>query len=135
MKIFFNTIGCIALALGVIGIVLPLLPTTPFLLLAAACFLRGSDRMYRWLTQNRVFGRYLLDFQERRGVTLRVKIVAITVMWTSLLYSMYAVALPTLRWPLALIGLGVTAYLALGLKTLPKQTAQSAKQVNDQRGH
>ena len=129
MKIFFNTIGCIALALGVIGIALPLLPTTPFLLLAAACFMRGSDRMYRWLTQNRVFGPYLLDYQERRGVTLRVKVVALTLLWASLLYSMYT--LPTLRWPLLLLGLGVSAYLTLRLKTLPKATERDTRQLNN----
>ncbi len=129
MKIFFNTIGWIALALGVIGIALPLLPTTPFLLLAAACFMRGSDRMYRWLTQNRVFGRYLRDYQEQRGVTLRVKVVALTVMWASLLYSMYT--LPALRWPLGLIGLGVSAYLTFRLKTLQKSSTCNPGRLND----
>lgn len=129
MKILFNTVGFIALALGVIGIVLPLLPTTPFLLLAAACFLRGSDRMYHWLTRNPVFGHYLLDYQKHRGVTLRVKIVAISVMWTSLLYAMYL--MPALRWPLGIIGTGVTLYLVLRLKTISSSPENHSREIDE----
>jgi len=129
MKIFFNIAGGLALILGIIGIALPLLPTTPFLLLAAACFLRGSARMHRWMTQNPVFGRYLLDYQEKKGVTLRVKIVAIAMMWLSLLYSMF-VFTPVLRIPLGLIGLGVTVYLIVGLKTVQRTTPQGSTEVN-----
>jgi len=132
MKIFFNIVGCIALTLAVAGMALPLVPTTPFLLLAAACFMRGSERMYRWLTQNRVFGRYLLDFQENKGVTLRVKITAIAAMWISLLYSMYFLPLPALQIPLGLMGLGVTAYLALGLKTLQRPSRRGLRQTDDE---
>lgn len=134
MKIFFNVVGCIAVALGIIGIALPLLPTTPFLLLAAACFLRGSDRLYRWLTGNRVFGPYLLDYQEKKGVTLRVKVVAILVMWTSMLYSMFMLPIPALRWPMGLIGLGVTAYLIWGLKTLQRPTPRGSQRIDDEAG-
>ncbi|WP_017523710.1 YbaN family protein [Pusillimonas noertemannii] len=132
MKIFFNVVGSIALALAIIGAAIPLVPTTPFLLLAAACFMRGSERMYRWLTGNRVFGRYLLDFQERKGVTLRVKLTAIAVMWVSLSYSIYMLPSLALRIPLALMGIGVTAYLALGLKTLQRPGPSGSRQINDQ---
>lgn len=132
MKIFFNTIGFVALALGVIGIVLPLLPTTPFLLLAAACFMRGSDTMYRWMTQNPVFGRYLLDYQQHKGVTLRTKLVAISVMWASLLYTMYL--MPTLWWPIGIIGIGVTLYLIFRLKTVPADLRNDTRHIDEKSG-
>lgn len=131
MKLFLNIVGCVAVVLAVLGIVLPLLPTTPFLLLAAACFLRGSQRLHRWLTGNRVFGRYLLDYQEKKGVTLRVKLTAISVMWASMLYSMWVVPSAAMRWPLALIGAGVTVYLIWGLKTLQTPTQRGSTPIND----
>lgn len=129
MKIFFNVVGFIALGLAIIGIPLPLVPTTPFLLLAAACFLRGSGRMHRWMTQNPFFGKYLLDFQEKKGVTLRIKIVAIAFMWLWMITSMYFV--PQLIIPLSLIGSGVTAYLVFGLRTLPERTVESSSGTDD----
>ena len=132
MKIFFNVIGSIALALAIIGAAIPLVPTTPFLLLAAACYMRGSDRMYRWLTQNRVFGRYLLDFYENKGITLRVKVMAIGVMWISLLYSIYFLPLPALQISLALLGLGVTIYLAFGLKTVRRPSRRGSARIEDE---
>ncbi|HLU20588.1 MAG TPA: YbaN family protein [Pusillimonas sp.] len=129
MKIFFNTVGFIALALGVVGMVLPLLPTTPFLLLAAACFMRGSDRMYHWMTHNPVFGRYLLDYQRHKGVTLRVKILAISLMWGSLLYTMYL--LPALWWPIGIIGVGVSLYLIFRLKTIPGAPRNETRHIDE----
>ncbi|HUH87086.1 MAG TPA: YbaN family protein [Pusillimonas sp.] len=133
MKIFFNVVGGIALALAALGVALPLLPTTPFLLVAAACFLRGSPRMHAWLTQNQVFGHYLRDYQEKKAVPLRIKVVAIGLMWLSLGYSMLFVV-PTLKIPLGLIGLGVTAYLVLGLKTLPRSTSCGSQGIDDKTG-
>lgn len=129
MKIFFNIVGFIALGLAIIGIPLPLVPTTPFLLLAAACFMRGSDRMHDWMTQNPLFGKYLRDFEEKKGVTLRVKVFAIMLMWLWLIASMYFV--PPFIIPLSLIGLGVTAYMVFGLRTLPAQTPDATSKAED----
>jgi uncharacterized membrane protein YbaN (DUF454 family) len=71
--------GCIALALGVAGIPLPLLPTTPFLLLAAFFFARGSKRWHDWLVGHRVFGPYIAAFREKRGLTPEQKLkIAVT---------------------------------------------------------
>jgi len=111
MKIWFNIAGCIAVALGVLGIFLPLLPTTPFLLLASACFARGSTRMHAWLLGNSVFGEYLRNFEEGRGIPLRAKITAITLLWLSLAYSVSRVPGAPLRIMLIAIGIGVTVYL------------------------
>ena len=62
------------MALGIAGIFLPLLPTTPFLLLAAACYVRSSPRLYRWLMNHRWTGEYIRDYREKRGLPLRTKI-------------------------------------------------------------
>jgi uncharacterized membrane protein YbaN (DUF454 family) len=72
--------GCIAVALGLVGIPLPLLPTTPFLLLAAFFFARGSQRWHDWLIGHRVFGPYIVAFREKRGLTPEQKLkIAVTV--------------------------------------------------------
>ncbi|HEY9279565.1 MAG TPA: YbaN family protein [Eoetvoesiella sp.] len=124
MKILLNILGTVALALAILGIFLPLLPTTPFLLLASACYLRGSRRMHRWLVSNRVFGEYLNNIQNNRGIPLRGKILALLFLWLSLAYSAYAMPLLWVQVLLLIPGIGVTVYL-LRMKTLttppPKQ--------------
>ena len=111
MKIWFNLVGCIAVVLAVLGVFLPLLPTTPFLLLASACFARGSTRMHAWLLDNRLFGSYLRNFEEGRGIPLRGKIVAIGLLWLSMAYSVSRVGSWPLRALLILIAVCVTVYL------------------------
>jgi len=122
MKIVFNLIGCLAVALGVLGIFLPLLPTTPFLLLASACFARGSTRLHNWLQTNRVFGKYLRDYENGKGIPLRGKIWILIFMWTSMSYSIWRLhdrlALQIL---VALIGTGVTIYLTRFVPTMSVQ--------------
>lgn len=111
MKTALIIVGIIALALAVLGLFLPLLPTTPFLLLASACFARGSDRLHRWLLGHGVFGAYLRSFEEVKGIPLRAKVVAISVLWVSMSVSITMVEHLALRILLALIGLAVTIYL------------------------
>ena len=67
-KWLLMSLGILAMVVGLIGVVVPLLPTTPFLLLAAACFVRSSDTLYDWLTSNRLFGGFIRDYREQRGV-------------------------------------------------------------------
>ena len=110
-KTLYNIAGTIALLLGIVGIFLPLLPTTPFLLLASACYMRGSDRMYQWLMNQRHLGPYLQNFQAGRGIPLRAKITALAIMWTSLTVSIWFVPLVWVRFLLLLPGIGVTIYL------------------------
>ncbi len=80
-------IGLTAVALGMLGVVLPLLPTTPFLLLAAACFARSSERFHDWLMNMPVFGQYIRDYKAGKGIPLRVKVTALTVLWATILTS------------------------------------------------
>lgn len=86
-KALLIIIGWISFAIGVVGIVLPLIPTTPLLLLAAACFIRSSDRMYDWLLSNKYFGKYIRDYREYRGIPLKAKWVGISLLWISILSS------------------------------------------------
>lgn len=118
MKWLFNILGGLALALAIIGIFLPLLPTTPFLLLASACFLRGSPRMHDWMLHNRLFGAQLRHYQTHRGIPLRTKYVAIALTWISLLVSMSVLGKPALQALLGAIGLGVTIFI-LRMRTVP----------------
>jgi len=76
--------GTICLVLGAIGIVLPVLPTTPFLLAAAACYYKSSPRMHHWLLNNRWFGEYIRNYKEGKGLTLKTKITALTMLWITI---------------------------------------------------
>ena len=122
IKVLFNIAGTLALLLAILGIFLPLLPTTPFLLLASACYLRGSSRMHQWLLGNRLFGPYLANLQAGRGIPMRAKIIALAFMWTSLAISAWYVPLPWVRPLLLIPGIGVTWHL-LRMKTLPPRPA------------
>jgi hypothetical protein len=118
MKPFYIAAGVLALLLGILGIFLPLLPTTPFLLLASWCFARGSTRLHGWLLSHRVFGEYLRNFEAGRGIPLKAKIVATVMLWSSLLLGMSrfgGVLLPTL---LGLLGACVSFYMWRVLPTL-----------------
>jgi uncharacterized membrane protein YbaN (DUF454 family) len=73
-KGLFVVAGTVSLGLGFVGIVLPVLPTTPFLLLSAACYYKGSERLHRWMLDNRLFGDYLRNYKEGKGIQPRTKI-------------------------------------------------------------
>lgn len=84
IRALWVTLGAISLALGIIGIFLPLLPTTPFVLLAAACFARGSERFHGWLLSHPRFGPLVHDWQTHRAIPLRAKWLALSMMWVSM---------------------------------------------------
>jgi uncharacterized protein len=104
--------GMLFVGLGVVGIFLPILPTTPFLLLAAYCFARSSDRFYHWLLTNRWFGEYIRNYREGRGMPLREKIISLTALWLTVgLTVAFSVSAWWLRLLLLGIALGVTTHL------------------------
>ncbi len=86
-RALFFVAGSVSLALGAIGIVLPILPTTPFLLLALACYCRSSERMTHWMLNNKYFGRYIRNYKEGKGIPLKTKLFAITILWIAMVYS------------------------------------------------
>ncbi|MBN1861453.1 MAG: YbaN family protein [Candidatus Thermoplasmatota archaeon] len=90
-RYFLIIAGIVFLGFGIIGIFLPILPTTPFLLLAAACFARSSQRFYNWLMNNRWFGSYIKNYREGRGIPLRFKIFTISLLWLTISASVYCV--------------------------------------------
>ncbi|MBD3314236.1 MAG: DUF454 family protein [Chitinivibrionales bacterium] len=112
------TVGTLALALGVVGVAVPLLPTTPFLLLAAACYMRGSRRLYRWLVGHPWLGPFLRNYRENRAISLRTKVVALATLWAAVGYSSFMVVESILlRVVLLLVAIGVSLHL-LTLRTL-----------------
>ena len=116
LRIFFFVVGSISLALGVIGIILPVLPTTPFLLLALACYYRSSKRMTNWMLNNKYFGTYIRRYKEGKGIPLKTKMLAITILWIAIIYS--AIFIVPI-WIAQIILLGVAIAVTLHLIWLP----------------
>ncbi len=104
--------GWLAVALGVIGIFLPVLPTTPFLLLAAACFARSSQRFYDWLVGHPRLGPWIRDYLDGKGIPLKAKVYAIGLMWASIAFSCYVVPLPWARAGMLVSAVLVSLYIA-----------------------
>ena len=92
MRILLTLFGLITLGLGILGIFLPVLPTTPFLLLSAALFLRGNRGLYDWLLNHRKLGPYISNFMVYKAIPLRVKIISVSMVWITLLYCAIGVA-------------------------------------------
>jgi uncharacterized membrane protein YbaN (DUF454 family) len=110
-------LGFVFLGLGLVGVFLPLLPTTPFVLLAAACFAQSSERMHRWILANETFGPMVRDWEQNRCVSCRVKVIAIASMVVVGGFSIF-LALDTMAWRLVGGALLLTGSLVvLGLKT------------------
>lgn len=111
------TLGWLSVVLGVVGIFLPVLPTTPFLLLAAACFVRSSKRFYSWLVQHPRLGPWIRDYLDGQGLPLKAKVYSIALMWISIGFSCYLV--PMLWARLFMLGSAVLVSLyILKQKTL-----------------
>lgn len=111
-RVLLVALGTVACLLGVVGIVVPLLPTTPFLLLAAALYCRSSPRLYDRLLRHRRLGAYIRHFREERALPLRVKVVSVSLVWLALSYAAWeAEAWGAWRWLLLLLALGVSLHI------------------------
>jgi len=114
LKWLLLIVGSIFVGLGIIGIFVPILPTTPFLLLAAACFLRSSNKMYHWLLTNRLFGKYFKSYIEGNGISINVKIITISFLWITIIYSaIFFIDGIIIRLILLLIAISVTSHIML----------------------
>jgi uncharacterized protein len=127
VRMFFVGAGTLSLVLGIIGIFLPLLPTTPFLLLASACYMRGSERLHRRLLNHPHLGPYIRNFEEGRGIPRRAKVSVILLMWVSCGFSMYLVPHTVLRVGLAVIASAVTVWL-LRMPEVPAESRSSVRE-------
>lgn len=116
-KILFIILGSIFLGLGSLGIILPLLPTTPFLLLTAYFYVKSSERLYLWLINHKVFGVYIKNYVEHRAITKKTKITAITLKWFGIILTIIIVNNIVVTIILTIIATSVMIYL-LRLDTL-----------------
>ena len=127
--------GTLSMALGVLGMFLPVLPTTPFLLLAAACYARSSKRIYHWLLNNRWFGEYIRNYRQGKGIPLKKKVLAIALLWLAIGYAAWVVVSPW--WGKSIlfgIAVGVTLHL-IKIKTFkPAKSGDRGKQLGSQDG-
>jgi uncharacterized membrane protein YbaN (DUF454 family) len=112
VRILLIASGTFFVALGVLGVFLPVLPTTPFLLLAAVCYARSSERFYHWLLTNRWCGEYIRNYREGRGIPLKQKVFAIMLLWLTIGYAaLFVVSLWWIKLVLVGIVVGVTVHL------------------------
>ncbi len=106
------TAGTLFIGLGILGIFLPVLPTTPFLLLAAVCYGKSSQRFHHWLINNRWLGSYIKNYHEKTGISLRTKILSIAFLWIMISYSaFYVIDVVYGKIILILIATGVTIHI------------------------
>lgn len=113
-------LGTLSLTVGIVGIFIPVLPTTPFLLLTSYLYMRSSRRLYEWLIHHRVFGAYIYNYITYRAVTKRTKISALIFLWLMLLTSILFMSNLHIRICLIAVGIGVSIHL-FTLKVLKKE--------------
>ena len=112
VRVALVAVGTSSLALGIIGIFVPVLPTTPFVLLAAGCYARASTRFHRWLTRSRVFGPMIREWQRHRSIRYRTKLFAIAMMASTLAVSIVFFVEPLwLKAGLAVFGVALGAWM------------------------
>jgi len=112
-KLLLTIFGFFCLGLGAVGVALPVMPTTPFVLLAAFCFSVSSERFYTWLQKNRVFGPYIENYRTNKGISIWHKIGSIAFLWTGLIISIFMTRAVWIYVLLGIVGICVTTHLLL----------------------
>lgn len=127
LKWFYITLGTVAVALGFLGIFLPLLPTTAFLLLAAWAYARSSHRFYHWLLNNRIFGKYITAYLEGKGMPMISKVSTTLLLWITILATtIFFVENIWIRILLLAIAVGVTLHIIM-LPTMKRENKKLKK--------
>ena len=128
-KVFFVALGCLSLALGVVGIVLPILPTVPFFLLTAFCFAKSSERLHSWFLGTTMYKKYIGSYMERKGMTVRAKLTLIgTVTALMAVGFMMMSRVPVGRIIMGVVWLGHIVYFGFIVKTISQEEADAAVQ-------
>jgi uncharacterized membrane protein YbaN (DUF454 family) len=131
LKYFLIVAGILCVALGVAGIFLPLLPTTPFFLLAAACFFRSSEPLYAWLINHKFFGKRIQYYRVYKAISLRSKLLSLALLWLTIGYSaFFVVKIFWVKIILFLIAAGVSLHL-IGFRTLSKKMVEDIEREKE----
>ena len=120
IKLMWTALGTVSLGVGALGLVLPVLPATPFFLLSALAYWKGSKRWHTWLIEHPTIGPLISDYLTHHGLKRTTKIRALLFLWISIIISVLTVDAILLKVTLPLMALGSTTYL-LHLKTLPEE--------------
>lgn len=119
LKFLLILLGTISLGIGIIGIIVPGLPTTPFLLLTAGLYVRSSDKLYQKLISNQYVGSYIMDFQTKKGLTIKVKIASISLMWIMIIIStLFFIDLLVVKISVLILGLIGTIVMGFIIPTI-----------------
>jgi uncharacterized membrane protein YbaN (DUF454 family) len=112
VRSLFFIAGTITLVLGAVGVVLPILPTTPFLLISLACYLKSSERMTHWMLNNNYFGTYIRNYKEGKGIPMKTKLFAISILWITIAFSgIVLVPIFVVQMILFIVATAVTVHL------------------------
>ena len=121
IRILWVVLGSFFVVIGGIGAVIPGLPTTLFLILAAACYIRSSQRLYNWLINNKTFGPYLRDYREGKGIPKRAKVVAVSMIIIFVSYAVFF-GIESLNLKIAVGILGIVGLLYVLFKVPVSKT-------------
>ncbi|MEC9451658.1 MAG: YbaN family protein [Chloroflexota bacterium] len=124
IRLFWISLGSIFVGIGTIGIFVPGLPTTVFLILASACYIRSSERLYNWLIKNKTFGKYIKDFREGKGMPQRAKITALSMMTIFVLLAVLPfspIAIPNNTMRIIILAVGMIGFYYVSFRVPTKK--------------
>ena len=132
-KIIFVFLGVVSFSLGTVGIVIPGLPTTPFMILSSILFLNSSDKLYTWLTTHEKFGKYVLDFKKGKGITFKTKLYAQSMMLLTMSLSLIPISPMFIENLILRITLGMSAVFSFWLVGFKIPTNKSLSNESNQK--
>ena len=132
-KIIFVFFGVVSFSLGTVGIVIPGLPTTPFMILSSILFLNSSDKLYTWLTTHKKFGKYVLDFKKGKGITFKTKLYAQSMMLLTMSLSLIPISPMFIENLILRITLGISAVFSFWLVGFKIPTNKSLSNESNQK--